>query len=100
MQQGRLVADNIIALLAGKPLKPFRYLDKGEMATIGRRKAVGAFKGLQFTGLIAWLVWMFVHIYYLVGFRNKVFVFLQWISSYVFFKRGARIITSRNWRGD
>lgn len=99
-QQGRLVADNIVALLNGKTMKSFRYMDKGEMATIGRRRAVGSFKGLQFTGLVAWLVWMVVHIYYLVGFRNKLFVFLQWISSYVFFKRGARIITSRNWRGD
>lgn len=100
MQQGRRAADNICAMLAGKSLKPFRYIDKGEMATIGRRKAVGAFKGVEFTGVIAWLVWMIVHIYYLIGFRNKIFVFLQWISSYVFFKRGARIITSRNWRGE
>jgi NADH dehydrogenase len=100
MQQGKLAAENIIALLSGKPTKAFRYLDKGEMATIGRRKAVGAFKGIRFTGLFAWLVWMLVHIYYLIGFRNKIFVFLQWISSYVFFKRGARIITSRSWRGD
>jgi NADH dehydrogenase len=100
MQQGRRAADNICAMLAGKSLMPFRYIDKGEMATIGRRKAVGAFKGVEFTGVIAWLVWMIVHIYYLIGFRNKIFVFLQWISSYVFFKRGARIITSRNWRGE
>ena len=79
---------------------PFRYTDKGDLATIGRRRAVGQFKGFEFVGIFAWIVWLIIHIYYLVGFHNKLFVFLGWINSYVFFKRGARIITSRNWRDD
>ena len=97
MQQGRWVARNVMLALDQKPLEPYRYLDKGQMATIGRKKAVSEFRGLKMTGLIAWLAWLVVHIYYLVGFRSRLFVLLQWISSYVLFKRGARLITGGDW---
>jgi len=98
MQQGRAAAKNILKLLSREPLEAFRYVDKGQMATIGRRKAVSEFRGLKMTGFVAWLAWLVVHIYYLIGFRTKVFVMIQWINSYVFFKRGARLITGKNWR--
>ena len=98
MQQGRLVARNVLSALHGKPLAAFHYQDKGQMATIGRRKAVTEFRGLKLSGYVAWMAWLCVHIYYLVGFRSKLFVFLQWVSSYIFFKRGARLITSSRWK--
>lgn len=98
MQQGRWVSKNIQRKLTSKPLLPFRYTDKGQMATIGRRKAVSEFKGIEMSGVIAWLAWLVVHIYYLVGFRNRLFVLLQWIGSYIFFKRGARLITGKDWK--
>jgi NADH:ubiquinone reductase (H+-translocating) len=97
MQQGRWVARNVLRALDQQPLESYRYLDKGQMATIGRKKAVSEFRGLKMTGLIAWLAWLVVHIYYLVGFRSRLFVLLQWISSYVLFKRGARLITGGDW---
>ena len=97
MQQGRWVARNVLRALNKQPLQPYRYLDKGQMATIGRKKAVSEYRGLKMTGLIAWLAWLVVHIYYLVGFRSRLFVLLQWISSYVLFKRGARLITGGDW---
>lgn len=98
MQQGRAVARNVLNSLAGRPLVPFRYTDKGLMATIGRKKAVTEFHGLKLTGHLAWLAWLAVHIYYLIGFRSRLFVLLQWVSSYMFFKRGARLITDGKWR--
>jgi NADH dehydrogenase len=73
--------------------RDFRYRDKGSMATIGRSAAIAQVAGLQFSGLIAWLLWLFVHLIFLVGFRNKVAVLVQWFYSYVRYKRGARIIT-------
>ncbi len=98
MQQGRWVARNVILSLSKKPMLPFRYLDKGQMATIGRKKAVSEFRGLKMSGVFAWYAWLVVHIYYLVGFRNRIFVMLQWFGSYVLFKRGARLITDADWR--
>lgn len=98
MQQGRHVARNILAQLDGKKQTPFVYIDKGQMATIGRRKAVSEFKGIKMSGFIAWWAWLVIHMYYLVGFRSKVLVLIQWISSYVFFKRGARLITKHQWK--
>jgi len=71
---------------------PFRYLDKGTMATIGKTKAIGTFKKIQFSGFIAWLGWCFVHILYLIGFRNRVTVLAQWLFSYFTNRRGARLI--------
>ncbi|CAN0561250.1 unnamed protein product [Laminaria digitata] len=71
----------------------FQYFDKGMMATIGRSRAVAQSKGLRMTGFTAWLAWLFIHLFYLVGFKNRVFVFLSWIWNYVAYRRGARLIT-------
>ena len=95
MQMGRLAGANIRRSLAGEPRQPFRYLNKGDLATIGRHKAVASFnKGkLKFGGTLAWLIWLFVHIMYLVGFRNRVSVLFQWMYAYLTWQRGVRLIT-------
>lgn len=93
MQQGRYLAQAIAERLAGKTPAPFAYYDKGTMATIGRSQAVAEAGGLKLTGFTAWLTWLFVHLWYLVGFKNRIFVLLQWVFSYVFYRRGARLIT-------
>lgn len=95
MQQGRRAARNILAATDGRPqsAKPFHYFDKGSMATIGRHAAVADIRGVRFNGFTAWLAWLFVHLIFLVGFRNRVLVFLQWIWSYLNYYRGARLIT-------
>ncbi|MBT0651615.1 NAD(P)/FAD-dependent oxidoreductase [Geomobilimonas luticola] len=98
LQQGRSAARNILRDLAGRPRREFSYLDKGMMAAIGRSKAVGQFRKMRFTGFIAWLAWLLVHIYYLTGFANRLMVVLQWGWSYLTFKRGARLITQPDWR--
>ncbi len=92
IQQGRHTAKNICALASHHPLAVFHYTDKGQMATIGRSRAIMEFGGIRMGGFIAWLAWLFVHIYYLIGFRNKFFVLLNWAWAYVTFKRGARLI--------
>lgn len=92
MQQGELAAKNILADLAGKEKKPFRYFDKGKMATIGRSAAVAEANGLKMKGLIAWLAWLFIHVIYLVEFQDRVVVFLRWLWSYVTWHWGVRII--------
>jgi NADH dehydrogenase len=99
MQQARAVARSIKATLAGEPRRPFRYVDKGTMATIGRSRAVAEAKGIHLHGFIAWLAWLFVHIWYLIGFRNRVIVMFEWLWSYVTYKRGARLITGQRWDG-
>ena len=100
MQQGRYVAGAIRARLTGATqLKPFAYWDKGNLATIGRASAVGYFGTRQLSGLIAWLIWLFVHLMYLVGFRNRMVVLLQWAFQYSTFNRGARLITGRKPKG-
>ncbi|MCC5840037.1 MAG: NAD(P)/FAD-dependent oxidoreductase [Opitutales bacterium] len=94
MQMGRYVGQTIGARLKErKPPPPFRYFDKGSMATIGRSRAVAQVGPLRFSGFSAWLAWLFVHLVFLVGFRNKLAVMLQWFYSYVNFRRGARLIT-------
>ncbi len=98
MQQGIAVAANIMRDAAGKPRKPFRYLDKGTMAVIGRSFAVTEIGKLHFSGFFAWLTWLFVHIMYLVGHRNRVVVLINWAWSYVTFKGGARLITLHSWK--
>jgi NADH:ubiquinone reductase (H+-translocating) len=98
MQQGRRAARNILALAAGRASKPFRYLDKGQMATIGRSRAVVEFHGLRFFGFFAWLAWIFVHVYYLIGFKNRLLVLIQWIWSYLSYRRGARLIVQKTWK--
>ncbi|MEZ4853654.1 NAD(P)/FAD-dependent oxidoreductase [Flavobacterium sp.] len=92
MQQGRHLADNIIRLINKKEMKPFVYKDKGSMATIGRNKAVVDLPKFQFSGVFAWFVWMFVHLFSLIGFKNKAVVFLNWVYNYVRFDREARLI--------
>jgi NADH dehydrogenase len=93
MQQGRYAAKVIRARLRGREIKPFRYRDKGNLATIGRAAAVADIKGLRLSGLIAWLIWLFVHLWYLVGFQNRLLVFIQWFFSFATHGRGARLIT-------
>jgi NADH dehydrogenase len=98
MQQGRWIARTLVNELRGKPRGRFHYFDKGQMATIGRRKAVLEKGRMKFGGLLAWLAWLLVHIYYLTGFRNRLIVLIQWSWSYLTFARGARLIVSKNWR--
>ena len=100
MQQGSCAAQNIIAELQGKPRQEFHYKDKGVMATIGRKSAIVQMKHFEFGGLLAWVTWLFIHIYYLIGFKNRVFVFMQWAWSYVTFKRGARLIVDKEWKSN
>jgi NADH dehydrogenase len=98
IQMGRHAAKNILNETRGKKRANFRYADKGSMATIGRADAVVQTKYLNFGGLTAWLAWLFVHIFYLIGFKNRLLVFIQWFWSYMTLGRGARLITSRNWK--
>ncbi len=93
MQQGRHAAMNIRRLMAGTPGTTFSYTDKGTMATIGRHAAVADAKGLHLSGFIAWLAWLFVHLLFLVSFRNKFMVLMNWLWAYLTFGRGARLIT-------
>ncbi len=93
IQQGKHAARNILARIEGRPMTRFHYFDKGSMATIGRRAAVADIRGLRFNGFLAWLAWLFVHLIFLIGFRNRVLVFLQWTWSYFNYYRGARLIT-------
>jgi len=93
MQQGRYAAAVVRARLAGRPSSPFRYRDKGNLATIGRGAAVADIKGLQLSGFLAWVTWVVVHLWYLVGFENRVLVFIQWFFSFAIRGRGARLIT-------
>jgi NADH:ubiquinone reductase (H+-translocating) len=93
MQAGRHTAQNIKRALAGQPRQPFRYVDKGMLATIGRGAAVAKIGPIQASGLVAWLLWLFIHILFLIGFRNRLLVLFQWAWSYISFDRGARLIT-------
>ena len=98
MQAGRYVAKTILADLEGRPRRPFVYADKGQMATIGRSRAVVEAGRFRLSGFFAWLTWLLIHIYYLSSFRNRLLVLVQWAWSYVTFGRGARLIVSREWR--
>ena len=92
VQQGRYVAKILRKQLPKNQRPPFSYLDKGTMATIGKTKAIGMFGKFQFSGLFAWLAWCFVHILYLIGFRNRIVVLMQWLFGYFSPRRGARLI--------
>ena len=94
IQQGELTARNVLAALDGKPRQPFRYVDKGMLATIGRGAAVAKIGRFKTSGFLAWLLWLFVHILFLIGFRNRLIVMIQWAWSYLTFDRGARLITA------
>jgi NADH dehydrogenase len=93
IQGGRSAATNIVRTLRGEPRKPFHYRDKGSLATIGRAKAIAEIGGVQLSGFIAWLTWIFVHIFFLIGFRNRIAVMLEWAWSYLSWQRGALLIT-------
>lgn len=93
MQMGRYAAKSILARVKGADPKPFEYWHKGNLATIGRHRAVADFGKLHFDGPLAWLMWLFIHLMYLVGFQNRVLVFIQWSFSYLTFNRKARLIT-------
>jgi NADH dehydrogenase len=95
LQQGTAVGRNILRDLRGKPRKPFVYLNKGTLATIGRAAAVADLGRLHVSGFIAWLLWIFIHILYLVGFRNRLLVLVEWAWAYVTYQRSARLITGR-----
>jgi NADH dehydrogenase len=99
MQQGRHAADNVGAMIKGHKPRRFHYWDKGTLATIGRNKAVANLRFVHLSGLPAWLAWLFVHIFFLVGFRNRLLVFFQWAWSYLTFDKGARLIT-RNFQSE
>ena len=93
MQQGRQVAASIEADLGGRPRTPFHYRDKGSLAVLGRGRAVAVFGKVKMSGLLAWLAWCFVHILYLIGFRNRAVVLFEWAWAYFAAQRGARLIT-------
>ncbi len=97
LQQGRAAARNVLRRLAGEPTEAFRYRDRGSMATIGRAAAVAVVGRLRLSGLPAWLAWLFVHIMFLIGFRNRFLVLFEWAWAYVSWQRGARLITGP-WR--
>ncbi|MEW6218401.1 MAG: NAD(P)/FAD-dependent oxidoreductase [Thermodesulfobacteriota bacterium] len=98
LQQGRFIARTIVAEQKGESRRPFRYLDKGQLATIGRSKAVLEIGRIRLSGALAWMAWLLVHIFYLTGFRNRVFVILQWAWSFLTLRRGARLIVGKQWR--
>ncbi|MGA9813237.1 MAG: NAD(P)/FAD-dependent oxidoreductase [Terriglobales bacterium] len=93
MQEGKATAHNIAAELRGEPRKNFHYFNKGNLATIGRAAAVAEFGKIHISGFVAWLSWLFIHIFFLIGFRNRIIVLVQWAWSYFTYERGARLIT-------
>ena len=93
MQEGRFAAKSIIQDLRREPRKKFHYRNKGDLATIGRSRAIADFGRVKFTGWLAWVLWLFVHIMYLVGFRNRLVVFIEWAYSYFTYQAGVRLIT-------
>ncbi len=92
IQQGKNLGENFLKMFHDKPLKAFKYNDKGTMATVGRNKAVVDLKNLHFGGAVAWFMWMFVHLWFLVGFRNRVVTFFNWTYNYINYDRAARLI--------
>ncbi|TNJ38586.1 NAD(P)/FAD-dependent oxidoreductase [Chlorobaculum thiosulfatiphilum] len=98
MQEGNAIGRAIVDDLKGKPRKPFKYRDKGQMATIGRNRAIVEIGNLKFSGTLAWFTWLLVHIYYLSTFKHRVFVLMQWGWSYFTFGHGARLIVNKDWR--
>ncbi len=97
IQGGRAAGHNIALRVAGEDAKPFRYFDKGSLATIGRAAAVGTIGRFEVTGYLAWLIWWLIHIAYLIGYRNRISVMIGWAWQYFAFARGARLITGRAW---
>jgi NADH dehydrogenase len=95
IQQGRLLAENIKRLINKKPLKAFRYKDLGSMATVGRNRAVADLKALKLSGFAAWLIWMFIHLVSIIGFKNKFFVLTSWLMSYFSYDKSNRLLIAR-----
>ena len=93
MQQGRAAADNIKRDLRRHPRRDFHYFDKGSLATIGRAAGIAQLGRIHISGYFAWLAWLFVHVFFLIGFRNRIIVLIQWAWSYLTYERGARLIT-------
>ena len=93
MQEGKHAARNVLRILHGLPTTPFRYRDKGSLATIGRSAAVANFGRIHLSGAVAWLAWLLIHLLFLVGFRNRALVLFEWAWSFVSYDRGARLIT-------
>ena len=96
MQQGRYVARAIVARIDRHDVRPFRYVDKGIMATVGRSRAVAQSGGLKLSGFAAWMMWLVVHIWFLITFRNRLLVLFGWFYNYVLYARGARLITGEH----
>jgi NADH dehydrogenase len=94
MQMGDHAAGNLLRSLRDEPMTPFRYRDKGSLATVGRRRAVAVFGRARLTGAIAWLAWLAVHIFFLIGFRNRLVVLITWAWAYMTYERTARLILS------
>jgi NADH:ubiquinone reductase (H+-translocating) len=90
---GRVAAHNALAQCSGKPLLEFKYRDYGSLATIGRNAAIAQVGPIKLSGLPAWLFWLFVHIFFLIGFKNRLLVMAEWAWSYISFARAARIVT-------
>jgi NADH dehydrogenase len=97
IQEGQHIGYNLDRALEGQPLRAFRYRDKGSLATIGRAAAVADFGKFRMSGFLAWLAWLGIHIFFLIGFRNRFLVITQWAWAYVTYQRGARLITGREW---
>jgi NADH dehydrogenase len=94
MQQGRYAASVVRARLRGREYDPFRYRDKGNLATIGRAAAVADIKGIRLSGFLAWATWLLVHLWYLIGFQNRLLVLIRWSFSFATHGCGARLITA------
>jgi NADH dehydrogenase len=92
MQMGRHAATNVARVIEGRPLAPFRYVDKGSLATIGRRAGVADFGSLRLSGFLAWFAWLAIHIFFLIGFRNRFVVMFEWAWAYFTYQRSARLI--------
>ena len=92
MQMGRHAAANIVRSLGNQPHRPFRYVDKGSLATIGRKAAVADLGFLKLSGVLAWLAWLGIHIFFLIGFRNRLVVLFDWAVAYFTYQRTARIL--------
>jgi NADH:ubiquinone reductase (H+-translocating) len=98
IQQARLLVANFKNLFTNKPLKPFRYVDKGSLATIGRNLAIAEFSFIRLKGFIAWVIWMFVHLMSIVGVKNRLFIFLNWVWNYMTYDQSLRLIIRQKTR--
>jgi NADH dehydrogenase len=97
-QQGEFLARLIKREIKGKPREAFYYKNRGQLATIGRSRAILDFGWIKCSGFIAWLLWAVIHIYFIIGFQNRMVVMLRWASSYLSFRKGARLVVNKTWR--